>query len=799
MPARHTAEPGYGQYPPFPESSSVGGREQLEKIVDLIFRRKWIVLASFLIVLAGTAIYTMTLVPQYQTTSFVMLNLGQVTLDFSRAKTSGEGTSESLNLFARSDRTIYNEIRLLQISDELVQRVRRRLQEETYGVADSTASDSASGGPRRPFVPLNGRVVFTPDRGSNNILQMEATSSDAERAALLSNLYAEEYVRLTQEASRSYVSALRTSLEEQEKEHYAKLQSLEQQVEQYIIDQGGIGLSMDVTRMVQQIATLERDRDDARFLLRAEQAKLQSMDKELEEINPQVAQRIASTVEQRINMLMQQLATEQDALATILLENPELRERGADRLEPFTSKIKRLEAQIDSLSVQMVNEVTASGGLRGSADGLAYVANLRRDIVGKRVLVSEMEAKLEVMDKRLADYEEELQEIPAQSMQLTQMQREKVQTELMYQAVRQKLQEARTVEESEPGYARLLRSAPVPRAPVFPDPRQNLIFGAFFGLMLGLALAVVRDKLDNRIYKPDQLRDYGLKEIGVIPNIEPLIKEDYQGKLFLEQDGHRFATSLVTLVNPIAAATEAYRHVRTNIQFNHPDTDVQTLLVASPGIMEGKSTTAANLAIVMAQAGRRTLLIDADLRRPRQHRIFGLKREAGLVELLSQGAEFEPEAWKTYVDNLYVLTAGRTYTPTNVAAQDDDDEEGRVGLIANPSELLGSDQMYRVLEALRETFDVIVIDTPPILAATDAALLSTQCDAAIVVARAGKTKDGELKFALETFNDVGANVLGVLLNAFDINMAYGLKYRYQHYTRYGRYSKYGYYGYRPNR
>jgi Mrp family chromosome partitioning ATPase len=309
---------------------------------------------------------------------------------------------------------------------------------------------------------------------------------------------------------------------------------------------------------------------------------------------------------------------------------------------------------------------------------------------------------------------------------------------------------------------------------------------------------VVRDKLDNRIYKPDQLRDHGIKEIGVIPNIEPLIKEDYQGRLFLEQDGHRFATSLVTLVNPIAAATEAYRHVRTNIQFNHPETDIQTLLVASPGIMEGKSTTAANLAIVMAQAGRRTLLIDADLRRPRQHRIFGLKREAGLVEVLANGTDFDPEAWKIYVDNLYVLTAGRTYSPTNVAVQGEEDEEGRVGLIANPAELLGSEQMHQVLDTLREMFDMIIIDTPPVLAATDAALLSTQCDAAIVVARAGKTKDGELEFALESFNDVGANVLGVLLNAFDINMAYGLKYRYQHYTRYGRYSKYGYYGYRPN-
>jgi len=221
------------------------------------------------------------------------------------------------------------------------------------------------------------------------------------------------------------------------------------------------------------------------------------------------------------------------------------------------------------------------------------------------------------------------------------------------------------------------------------------------------------------------------------------------------------------------------------LNYNLPGGRTPTILVSSPGPGEGKSTTAANIAICMAQSGKKTLLIDADLRKPRQHELFGLGRENGLRELLSNGNSYRPEEWSTFVDNLSVLTACRTNGKGVVSASTvmQTSSSGKL-VIQNPPELLGSPKMGSFLSAMEEDFEVIIIDSPPVLAATDASVLSIRCMATIVVARAGKTKGGELGHTMETFADVGAEPIGVILNDFDVSKSIGQKYRYQHYADY---------------
>jgi capsular exopolysaccharide synthesis family protein len=235
----------------------------------------------------------------------------------------------------------------------------------------------------------------------------------------------------------------------------------------------------------------------------------------------------------------------------------------------------------------------------------------------------------------------------------------------------------------------------------------------------------------------------------------------------------RFDTDLIAQVRPMAAAAEAYRHIRTNVQFSARESVVETLLVTSPGAGDGKSVTASNLAIVMAQAERRTLLIDADLRRPRVHHLFDVSRGPGLSEALERDvgdSEARPTIHDTPVENLSVLTAGRS--------------------VDRPAERVSSAELRRLIRDLKETFDIIVVDTPPLLAATDAAYLSTQCDGTLLVTRAGETTQHELQHAIEALDDVGATILGTVFNGFDVSMAYGYKLRYRHYTRYGPYGDY---------
>ena len=773
----------YDPYEPFePPSRS---RDQISRVIDVLFRQRWLILTIFLLVSSLTAAYTFTRQPLYQAPSFVAVDLGSVSVDIGRSNL--DNSDSGFELFARSDRSLLGEIRLLEISDQLVQRVADRIAREEGVLLGGEGYDG---------IP-QGRVQFEAERGADNIIRFIGNSAIPQHAATLANLYAEEYVFLTQEASRSHVLALRNSLEEKENEQREELDAIEEQIERLKLA-GTVALDDESSRLIEQITDFEFQRDEVQSELEVERAVLQSLESELQEINPLIARRIASGVENRIETLQSQLAEEEQAKAKVLLENPELLDRETEALNSFNERIERLKDEIDSLSTQYINEVDAAGGITGSSDGLSYVASLRQQISAKRVNIAREEARLRLVESRLLTFQSNMRNLPRQSLELTQLDRRRTLIEENYQNTVSQLQQALIVEDTEPGYARVVRKALVPKWSVYPNIPNNMILGLFFGLLLGVAVSVIRDRLDNKIYQTEQIRKMGFKEIGVIPDLEPLIEKEYGGEEKLLLNGKRFSTSLVPLLNPIASASEAYRSIRTNIQYAIPEEIIQTVMISSSGVSEGKSTTAANLAIVMAQAGLTTLLIDADMRRPTIHRLFGLSLKQGLVEVLSDESMYDPSSWQTNIPNLSVLTAGnpisRKEKPVEGPLSTSDKIERRKALILNPSELLSSQQMNEMMSIMRKEYEMIIIDTPPVLVATDAAVLSAQCDATILVAKAGETREDELELAIEQIEDVGGFVPGILLNGFNIKMAFGHKYKYQSYSSYANYgADYTYY------
>ena len=274
-----------------------------------------------------------------------------------------------------------------------------------------------------------------------------------------------------------------------------------------------------------------------------------------------------------------------------------------------------------------------------------------------------------------------------------------------------------------------------------------LMLGLFLGLSLGLGMALVRDKMDNRILKPEQLREWGYPVLATIPNLLPLIEEEFHGEEYVEAGGMQLASRLIALLSPMSPTAEAYRHLRTNVLSGSGATSpVKVLLVTSPGAGDGKSTTAANLAITLAQGGHRTLLLDADLRRPTAHKLFGVPRSPGLIQHLAEdrgGSSDkrggEQEAASVGIDNLFIIPAGEA------AAMGDGASASAASLTT-----LGSAPTTEYLQWLREQFDYIVIDTPPVLATTDALQLARQCDGVIVTVRAKETREGELTNVLES-------------------------------------------------
>jgi capsular exopolysaccharide synthesis family protein len=260
-----------------------------------------------------------------------------------------------------------------------------------------------------------------------------------------------------------------------------------------------------------------------------------------------------------------------------------------------------------------------------------------------------------------------------------------------------------------------------------------MALAGILGLMLGVGLAFVREYMDTRLHSSDQIEHlYGLPTIARVPEMS----------LGNGTGGRRNA--LVTLTKAHSVGAESFRNLRTNVRFVRAGQGATEMVVTSPAPQEGKSLTAANLAIALAQQGMKTLLVDADMRRSVQHRQFDIESSPGLSDLLVSEEGLDGVIRQSEVENLDVLPAG-VHPP-------------------NPAELVGGPRMERLLDVLRQRYDSIVIDSPPMLAVTDASVLGKKTDGVILVVRAERTEKDAINLAIQQLQDVGARILGVVVN-----------------------------------
>ncbi len=221
---------------------------------------------------------------------------------------------------------------------------------------------------------------------------------------------------------------------------------------------------------------------------------------------------------------------------------------------------------------------------------------------------------------------------------------------------------------------------------------------------------------------------------------------------------------LVTLTNPRAPVSEAYRTLRTNLEFSSLDKPIKTMVVTSPGPEEGKSTTLANLAVTLAQAEKQVILVDCDLRRPSQHELFGLSNSAGLTTMVvDDEAMKKPPLLDTEVAGLRLLPSGP--------------------LPPNPSELVGSRRMAEIIAMLSEQADIVLFDAPPVIAVTDAAVLASRVDGVLLVVKAGGTKRDQARKAKALLDKVNAHLVGAVLNNVKMDTSYYRYYAGQESTR----------------
>jgi len=290
-----------------------------------------------------------------------------------------------------------------------------------------------------------------------------------------------------------------------------------------------------------------------------------------------------------------------------------------------------------------------------------------------------------------------------------------------------------------------------PTVPIRPQVARSTLLAAAVGALLAAGVAFLIEYLDDTVESPEDLQDAGLGVVGVVQRLNPV-----------SRDG---APQVFAISQSKSLVAEAYRTLRTNLQFSSLDRPLHSLVVTSAVATEGKTTTVANLGVVMAQAGRRVVLVDADLRRPSAHRLFGLSNKAGLTTALVE----DPAALNGYlqesgIENLRILSAGP--------------------VPPNPQELLGSQRMEDLLHRLEEEADIVLIDTPPSLVVADANVLAARADGVLMVVNTGRTRRTAVQQAVDGLRQVGANLLGVVLNMVEMRggrSSYYYSYYYSHY------------------
>lgn len=719
---------------PTPEPLRIDLREALR----ILWKYKWLVVGAALAVTLGVTFWTLRQPKIYEAVASVEYDpdpprpLGSEIEDVTNPNGNYWSTRE---FFETQNRIIGSRA----VAERVVRKVGLHRDGGFFAVGRDARATWRGVTVERAARELQERITVEQVKDTRIVL-IRVHDWDPERATVLANAVADAYIEKTIE---DRLGSTMTALEWLS----TQLDNLKQQLERsenalHEFRRENNVLSVSMQERQNMVANDIQNLSEALTNVRTKRIELQSRVQQLRQANREDplevhAQAVAS--DQLVQALRNEYRTKRAELDSLAL-----------RYGPNHPNIEALAAQLDSLRTQ----------LRQTTDGV--IASAEADL--REVSSTEDGIRRALDDANVAGLELNLREI-----EFGRLNRERENNSKLYSVLLERTTETDLTRMLRVTHARLLDRALKPTEPVRPRLRLNIGLGALAGVVLGLALAFLVSRLDRSVKSVEDAEQLGMTVLGILPTIE----EGPNGPKRVRPSRRQLPAAsterdLIVHTHPMSSVAECCRTIRTNLMFTSADDPLHALVITSAGPREGKTTVATSIAIVLAQSGKRVLLIDTDLRRPRVHRTFGLSSNVGITSVLVGEASLDEALTETPVPGLWVLPCGP--------------------IPPNPSELLHTSRFRDLVREASGKFDRVIFDSPPLGAVTDAAIIAPQVDGALLVMKAYRTNRDAIASAVRQLRDVGASIVGGVLN--DVNLAeqrYGYG-SYYYYRRQGYYS-----------
>ncbi len=586
-----------------------------------------------------------------------------------------------------------------------------------------------------------------------DIFRITANARDAGAAKLLARVATEEFIRynrqIQQEDSHREYLFISSQLDAEE----IKLRKAEEELNSFRKRENIYEADKDYERIVTKVDELDFERMQTRMerSIASEQKswlkeQVAALEKSMRSTDEDIDVDIISNLEKELIASELELTRKEDVYTP---RHPEVL--------LARKKIDDLHNRID-LEMKRIMKKNPQ-----FAQPLERYRELQSEIASINAKIREYESREHALGELQKKFDDRLQRLPAKRLDFILLKRKVGVAEKTQAYLLERLAESKISERGGGTFFTVIEPPQMPGKPVEPNIPRTVLIGLVLATIMGIAVIAGFEFIDNSIESVEDVhRVLDLPSLGVVPALKK--SNGHSSRRKSREKEQRRDTVQNVLNDPKSVAAEAFRTIRTNIRYSRSGRDVHSLLVCSPGPQEGKSTTVANLAVTFARSGNKVLIVDTDLRKPVQHYIFNLERGPGITDVIVGDCKLEDAVRDTGFDKLKLLPCG-TLPP-------------------NPAELVGGNEMDALLKQMKQSYDYVIFDSPPLAAVTDAQILGSLADGTLLVVYAGRTNREMARHARTLLDHTGANILGVLLNHFDISQSYGRGGYYRYYHRY---------------